>query len=295
MKRTITYVLLLVCCFSSLAAKPVKFPPSRQSSAPYISGDTFRAHCDFLYDETYRMDKPEDVKEGNTIFIKTDFLDDFFKHIHPKIPSKYIIVTHNGDLPVPREFDGYLNDDKIIAWFGQNVENYSHSKLHPIPIGIANRQWPHGDIDIFTQMIQLIPNFQRNIMLYMNFSVGTYFEERNHVVKMFQNAPYCLSSSPKDLRSYLSDLAQAKFVLSPRGNGLDCHRTWESLLMGAIPIVRTSTLDPMFEDLPVLVIQDWSEINEEFLNKKYAEMQLKTYQLEKIYASYWLDWIDSFK
>ena len=36
------------------------------------------------------------------------------------------------------------------------------------------------------------------------------------------------------------------FVLSTRGNGLDCHRTWELLLLGSIVITRTSPLDPLF-------------------------------------------------
>ena len=35
------------------------------------------------------------------------------------------------------------------------------------------------------------------------------------------------------------------FILSPRGNGLDCHRTWEALLLGCIVVTKTSTLDPI--------------------------------------------------
>ena len=31
---------------------------------------------------------------------------------------------------------------------------------------------------------------------------------------------------------YLRTLGQHRFVLSPRGNGLDAHRTWEALMVG---------------------------------------------------------------
>ena len=31
--------------------------------------------------------------------------------------------------------------------------------------------------------------------------------------------------------------AKYQYVLSPPGHGLDCHRTWEAMLLGAIPIV----------------------------------------------------------
>ena len=40
------------------------------------------------------------------------------------------------------------------------------------------------------------------------------------------------------VRQYLMALGQHRFVLSPRGNGLDAHRTWEALLVGAIPSAR---------------------------------------------------------
>jgi hypothetical protein len=50
----------------------------------------------------------------------------------------------------------------------------------------------------------------------------------------------------------------AILVLSARGNGLDCHRTWELLLLGSIVITRTSPLDPLFEDLPVAIVKDWT-------------------------------------
>ena len=30
------------------------------------------------------------------------------------------------------------------------------------------------------------------------------------------------------------------FVLCPHGGGLDCHRNWEALCLGCIPIVKTS-------------------------------------------------------
>ncbi len=132
-------------------------------------------------------------------------------------------------------------------------------------------------------------------LVYMNFAVGTFFKERSKVAKMFENAPYCKVSQPKDLESYLKDTAEAKFVLSPRGNGTDCHRTWEALLMGAYPIVRTSYLDPMYENLPVVIVEEWEEVTEEFLNQKYEEFQSRTFQLEKAYIDYWLQEIEFYK
>ena len=36
--------------------------------------------------------------------------------------------------------------------------------------------------------------------------------------------------------------AQYAFVASPPGNGFDCHRTWEALVLGCIVIVQNSSV-----------------------------------------------------
>ncbi len=40
------------------------------------------------------------------------------------------------------------------------------------------------------------------------------------------------------------------------GYGEDCFRTWESVLLGAIPVVRRSLIRSIFRDAPVLVLDD---------------------------------------
>ena len=57
------------------------------------------------------------------------------------------------------------------------------------------------------------------------------------------------------------------FVLSPMGTGMDCFRTWEALIFGHIVIVKTSALDELYDGLPVIILNEWSEINEQNLTK----------------------------
>lgn len=289
MKLLIGYFLLLSSYLFSMA----EALEERGSSAPYISGDTFRDYADFIVDETNRPFSPEWVQKGDVVFVKTDYLGSFFQNYHPLIAFPYILLSHNSDIPIPGNFAPMLDDPKIIAWFGQNVENYSHPKLHPIPIGIANKRWTHGNTEIFDAVRSRLQT--KIILLYMNFALANNYPVRAEVYMEFINAPYCTWSQMLDFEIYLSDLSQSYFVLSPRGNGLDCHRTWEALYLGSIPIVCTSTLDPLFEGLPVLIIQDWSEITEPFLLQKYNQMQKSVYQWEKLDASYWFALIDSYR
>jgi len=80
------------------------------------------------------------------------------------------------------------------------------------------------------------------------------------------------------------------FVISPHGNGLDCHRTWEAISLGTIPIIKTSPLDNLFDGLPVWIVKEWSQVNESTMLKKLNEFQgrINASTLEKMQLKYWL-------
>jgi hypothetical protein len=59
---------------------------------------------------------------------------------------------------------------------------------------------------------------------------------------------------------YRELLRQSQFVLSPPGNGADCHRTWEALYMGAVPIVLKKFWPFQEINLPVLIVEDWEDV-----------------------------------
>lgn len=262
----------------------------RISSAPYISGDSFRAMADHIFDETNDQFFPENVKKAQVVFVKTDFLGYFLEKHFPKISQPFILITHNSDAAAPGPYVGVLGDKKIIAWFAQNAEGTEHEKLYPIPIGIANARWPHGATRTFEKVKSHQLFSQKNSLLYMNFELGTHLE-RPLAHRFFSQKEFCKTASKRAFPDYLLDMSQAKFVVSPRGNGLDCHRTWEALLMGAYPIVKSSSLNPLYQDLPVLIVDDWDQISEEWLDKQYKEIQKKNYKIDKIYMEYWSELI----
>jgi hypothetical protein len=86
---------------------------------------------------------------------------------------------------------------------------------------------------------------------------------------------------------------QYPFWLSPRGGGIDCHRTWEALYLDIIPIVWNNSLNVLYENLPVLIINGHEELNEKFLYAKLNEISTKklskekVYQYEKLWNAYW--------
>ena len=77
------------------------------------------------------------------------------------------------------------------------------------------------------------------------------------------------------------------FVLSPSGNGIDCHRTWETLCLGCIPIVIGGFFNSIFKDLPVLIVKSWSDVRQELLNQTLIDFKDKPFNYEKLNLQYW--------
>lgn len=71
------------------------------------------------------------------------------------------------------------------------------------------------------------------------------------------------------------NMTEFAFVLSPFGNGMDCHRTWEALLCGCIPIVRSTVFNELFEGLPVLIVEKWSDISLQLLVSALSDFKDK--------------------
>ncbi len=275
-----------------LSAALFRYPP-RRSIAPYVSGDTFRGYADFAYDELALPFSPASVKKGNTIFVGGDYVPNFFLKIHPWIREPYILITHNSDYSFPGEYSWALDDSKLIAWFTQNQDATVHPKLHPIPIGLENRQWKPTNVETLQKTNAM--RLAKTYLAYFNLAVSSFSSERSIVYAFLGHAPFVYYSERKSYDPFIEDLASSKFVISPRGNGLDTHRIWESLYVGSFPIVKTSSLNALYEGLPIVIVDNWDEVTEEFLERKYSELKSQSLSYEKLYTEYWFRQIDAYK
>ena len=83
------------------------------------------------------------------------------------------------------------------------------------------------------------------------------------------------------------NMVKYKWIISPHGNGLDCHRTYEAIALGCIPVVKSSSLDIMYKDMPIIILNDWNEISLELLKSKTEEALKKS--KKTITLDYWKD------
>lgn len=263
------------------------------TDSPFVSEYAFKTISDFVLSDIQheQLDfNPENVFEGAIIYVQVDLLSIFFRDYHPKIGKNYVLITHGKDPSAPGKFASWLKDPKIIAWCCRNP-SMSHFKVHPIPIGVNVRTKNH--INRFVDVYNLVKDqpCDKEYLLYLNIALHERIPKRKDVYEQFNSLDYCYTSDRKPMEDYLLDLKKSVFVLSPEGRGMDCFRTWESIIMGAIPIVTTSKLDPLFIDLPVLIVKEWEEVNEPLLLRKAAEIGNKSYSLQKLYIDFWKEYI----
>lgn len=238
---------------------------------------------------------PEEVEAGSVIFSTAYGIEKFLEEVHPRIKNPYILVTiYYGPVFGIRK---YVEDPKIIAWFGMaNREAITYDKFTVIPIGVLRDEGiferRHQENAVFKQLrAQPKPD-----MLYVNFTVheGRY-DGRGDIYNLFRDKPFSKVSGRQSFSQYMQDMARCKFTISPEGDMHDCYRHWEAMLVGSIPVVHRSPLDAAFEDLPVVIVDDYREVTEEFLQKKYEEMNGKQYNMRKLYMQYWVDRINDAK
>ena len=76
--------------------------------------------------------------------------------------------------------------------------------------------------------------------------------------------------------NYLDGLSKSMFSISPNGNGIDCHKTWESIYLKTIPVVTKSINSEHYSKLPILILDKWDD-----LDKLRLDEDLYTSLIEK--------------
>ena len=133
----------------------------------------------------------------------------------------------------------------------------------PLPIGLENFTYLRNGIpkDFVNDQKKRVPWHARKITYLSSFNLETNIETRIFASKQLANLDGVLRFrnfvNPKLHRTLL---AKSKFVVSPPGNGSDCHRTWEAIYLGCIPIVLKDSWPFSHLELPILALETWSDL-----------------------------------
>lgn len=263
----------------------------RPGSAPFVSGDSFRAISNHVVEKGHGLD-PTRVRKGDVVFVEAWQLSSFAESCLPRIREPFVLITHNGDLNIDKSFLPVAEDRRIMRWFAQNAL-LRHPKVIAVPIGLENRfHHCNGVVNDYEKLAR--GRSQKSMRILYGFTVGTNEKERKPAFEALRASSLTDHGERTNSREYRFRLGRYAFVASPPGNGEDCHRTWEGLYLRVVPIVKRSVLYESFPGLPVLEIGDWAEIkawDASFLSTIYGELSHRIESTPYLRFDYWADLI----
>jgi len=225
---------------------------------------------------------------ARSVFLYTHLLPFFIEDIVPHLRRPFVLVSHNSDCHVTDRFEPLLENQNLQHWFAASAV-ISHAKLDCLPIGLANAQWPHGDLAALRR--EMARDRPKTRDAYVNFSTHTH-PSRSAILDLLRARGFPITSPNLPYESYLGELAAHRYCISPIGNGIDAHRTWEALLLGVVPVVP-SEIARTFPELPMLGVSAWSDVTPRFLDDAYARFENGKFDLRRLQLSWWRERIRS--
>ena len=259
---------------SSLWKKAYSLARAKPSSAPYLSGDTFRSLCSQFFEDGKNSFDPDRVKDGDLVFCDAWRLREFLQGPATRIQSRFSIISHNGDPNVDASVAALLPRN-VCFLFTQNGLAVNE-RVIPLPIGLENKRLHYNGITHDFDILRKRKPTKRPRIL-SAFTVGNNPKARQEAVDALSRSRQNDFLPRTDSRAYRKRASEYMFIASPPGNGEDCHRTWEAMYLRCVPIVLRSTLTESFQKrgLPLLVVSSFLEaakLSEQDLQTIYERM-----------------------
>ena len=289
------------------------------NSEPFISDDYFVSKGDIILDNKYSYESVEEKlneRSQNKIVVNITLIN-YYLDFLLNIRSGFILISlcdvicmPYGSYPITNKtieekYNKLLAMPNLICWYTKNP-CIVHKKLKALPLG---NRWKWHSYYFFDEPKTSTYNINLKYCLYakenfekekdkllyygsMNLATtaNTPYKKHKNIRKNLKNElgerfEYLGNFS---YENYLKNMSEYKFIICPPGYGIDTHRCWESLLVGCIPImIKVDSMDELYEDLPVLLVENYENITEEYLNKEYDRIKKSSYNFNKLYTDYW--------
>lgn len=253
-------------------------------------------NIDILYENNSHIcyqKKEIKISDHSIIFCINSSLEVLFHYVKKENIKDLVLITNQTDDKISKSIFKKL-PKQFSNWYSINVDCIDE-RLHPIPLGMSNgyeKSLSFKNENLLIDLNQF--TIKKENLLYLSFEDNTNIRERNGLKDYFKKYDWVkIINGKNELTEYGDDLKNSNFVLCPQGNGIDTHRIWEALYVGAIPIVKNQTGLKKFSELPIMYVDSFSDITKDSLISFLENLIVK--DLEQIKFQYWREKILSKK
>jgi hypothetical protein len=306
------------------------FTPGQRPCFPGLSDRysplEFRYACDFMFRFSDQFPGKEHFPESKifspaafnafknpVLFVTTTAMRKFIS-VLPRIQVKFVLVVGDSDEANPgtlsqAQVDAIIGNPNVVHWFGMNCDRIPDArKFTCLPLG--NGMWNQQRESLQSAVekgIGLIDGYKAAANPAKSLTALILFRPHDGVRRELWNDACvpggvlaslnvtCFKEGAATGEAYYASLAQAKFVFSPFGMGLDTYRVWETLWMDSYPIVVSHpAMDTMYTDLPVLIVSKYRDLTPALLESTYQKFRArKDWRFDKLFIRYWRRQFDS--
>lgn len=258
----------------------------------YINGNKFAKLSHFIIcPPEGKLFTSEILKQNAIIFSSTNYIDYIFENLKFSA-KKYILITHTSDYTIDKHRFS-KKPSCIVKWFAENGE-YDHPDLIPVPIGVENTVTENGCIRGECGDIQYVSDNESYFKNHDRIDDTIFCAWRNvtnpmrsGVIDSFKKSGVNYYYVERlEYKEYCETISSYRYIASPPGNGIDCHKTWEILYMGSIPIVLKNRIYK-FYNLPILQVNRFEEVNMKLLEDYLNFYNTHEYNWNQLYMKYW--------
>lgn len=179
---------------------------------------------------------------ANVVFVKTDLLDEFTERVMDRIEVPFVLITGNSDLSPSRNATRRILSCPLVRrWASTNVAIRHDSPItRGMPIGLSEPDRPIGDQAAVARCVAFAKTKKQRRVFFP--PCGPTHPVRARLAS-FEHPSVDRLDGKKSFEDYLKTMGGYRWVVCPRGNGIDVHRVWEALLLRCIPVYVADSYD----------------------------------------------------
>ncbi|NQZ03484.1 hypothetical protein [Idiomarina sp.] len=200
----------------------------------------------------------------------------FVNEVLPQLRTPFVLISGSEDVTLPNQVDKrwapldaeeralinkVVRTPTLIRWFVENLDEQVSYKMRPLPLGMVYPDSKPGFIE--PSKVKSPSDRPLSVLCAHRVRDGAQWQKRKQVSRLAQTAwtSFCnVLNDEVSEQAFIEQLQSNSFVLCVQGGGLDpSPKAWLALYHGCIPIIESSALDEAYQQLPVVIVQQWNE------------------------------------